>query len=74
MARATVQDKPMVSPYLAPKELAMRWRCSRSTVDRIARREGFTRVCLGTGNNGMVRYLRKEVIAYEQSRQISLQS
>ena len=74
MAKAAVQNKPVVSPYIAPKELAARWRCSRSTVDRIARREGFTRVCLGTGNNGMVRYLRKEVIAYEQSRQISLQS
>ena len=74
MAKAAVRDKPVTSPYIAPKELAARWRCSRSTVDRIARREGFTRVCLGTGNNGMVRYLRKEVIAYEQSRQISLQS
>ncbi len=71
---SAVQDRPVVSPYIAPKELAARWRCSRSTVDRIARRECFTRVCLGTGNNGMVRYLRKEVIAYEQSRQISLQS
>lgn len=70
---AAVHDRPVVSPYIAPKELAARWRCSRSTVDRITRREGFTRVCLGMGNNGMVRYLRKEVIAYEESRRISLQ-
>ena len=58
------------SPYIAPKELAQRWRCSRSTVDRIARREGFTRSLLGSGDNGIVRYLRKEVLAYEASRQI----
>ena len=25
-------------PYLSPKELLERWRCSRSSVDRIARR------------------------------------
>ena len=54
------------SPYVSPKELAARWQCSRSTVDRIARREGFMRVCLGTGNNGIVRYVRKEVVAYER--------
>ncbi len=74
MAEVTAQDKPLNCPYIAPKELAARWRCSRSTVDRITRREGFTRVCLGTGNNGMVRYLRKEVIAYEESRRIRLQN
>jgi hypothetical protein len=74
MAKASPTDRPAASPYITPGELAARWRCSRSTVDRIARREGFTRVCLGTGDNGIVRYLRMEVIAYEESRQISLQS
>lgn len=57
-------------PYVAPKELAKRWQCSRSSVDRIARRAGLTRVCLGEGVNGMIRYIRKEIERYEQSRQI----
>jgi len=57
---------------VAPMELAERWCCGRSSVDRIARRNGFTRVCLGQGKNGMVRYLRKEVEAYEASRQVRM--
>jgi len=60
------------SDYVAPKHLASRWCCGRSSVDRIARRNGFTRVCLGQGKNGMVRYLRKEVEAYEASRQVRM--
>ncbi len=56
--------------HVSPKQLMKRWDCSRSSVDRIARRGGFTRVCLGDGKNGMVRYLRKEVEAYEASRQV----
>lgn len=58
------------SPYCSPKELAKRWQCSRSSVDRIAQRAGMTRLCLGDGPNGMVRYIRKEVEAYEQSRRV----
>jgi len=58
------------SPYISPRELAERWRCGRSSVDRIARRAGLTRLCLGVGRNGMVRYVRKEVEAYEASRQV----
>lgn len=56
------------SPYVSPNELAERWRCARSSVDRIARRAGLKRMCLGTGRAGMVRYLREEVERYEQSR------
>ena len=56
------------SPFWSPKELAKRWRCARSSVDRIARRAGLTRLCLGVGRNGTVRYIREEVIAYELSR------
>lgn len=56
------------SPYLSPKELAERWRCARSSVDRIARRERLTRLCLGTGRAGIVRYLREEVEALENAR------
>lgn len=58
------------SPYLAPKELADRWRCSRSSVDRIAQRAGLKRLCLGSGARGMVRYIREEVEKYEESRRI----
>jgi hypothetical protein len=58
------------SPYISPRELVTRWQCARSSVDRITRRAGLTRVCLGEGVNGMIRYFRREVEAYEQSRQI----
>lgn len=59
-----------ISEFISPKELKDRWRCSRSSVDRIARRNHFTRICLGEGDNGMVRYLRKEVEAYEEKRRV----
>jgi hypothetical protein len=58
------------SYYIKPKELASRWQCSRSSVDRIARRAGLTRVYLGEGTNGLIRYIREEAIAYERSRQV----
>ena len=58
------------SPYLSPKELATRWRCARSSVDRIARRAGLTRLCLGDGKNGIVRFIKKEVEAFEASRHV----
>ena len=58
------------SPYLSPRELAERWRCSRSSVDRIARRAGLKRFCLGEGRNGIVRFLRKEVEVFEESRSV----
>ena len=67
MKQATKAHK---SPYLSPKELQQRWRCSRSSVDRIARRAELTRLCLGEGRNGMVRYMRKEVEAYEARRRV----
>lgn len=57
-------------PYMTPKELAKRWQCSRTSVDRIAQRAGLTRVCLGEGKNGIVRFIRKEVVAYETSSQV----
>jgi predicted DNA-binding transcriptional regulator AlpA len=59
-----------LSEYISPKEVSRRWQCSRSSVDRIARRNHFTRVCLGEGGNGMVRYLRKEVEEYEENRRV----
>jgi len=62
----------MSSPFISPKELASRWRCSRSSVDRIARQAKFTRLCLGHGPNGTIRYVVKEVIAYEAARLVAL--
>ena len=56
------------NPYLSPRELAERWKCARSTVDRIVSRAGLTKLFLGDGKNGIVRYLREEVDAYEKSR------
>ena len=59
---------PVPSLYFSPRDLAERWRCSRTGAQDIARREGFTKVFLGEGKRGMVRYLRSEVEAYEASR------
>ncbi|MFA6132777.1 MAG: hypothetical protein WC869_02025 [Phycisphaerae bacterium] len=56
--------------FIASRQLAARWDCSRSQVDVIARRAGLRRVCLGEGRNGMVRYLLDEVEALERSRQV----
>jgi len=61
---------PIQSPYISPNELAQRWRCARSSVDRIARRVGLTRVCLGNGASGMVRFIREEVEAFENTRRV----
>ena len=61
-----IEEKTTVeSPYISPKELAERWRCARSSVDRIARKNNFTRLCIGEGANGAIRYLREEVNTYE---------
>lgn len=65
-------DKQNEDPYITPNELSKRWKVSRSSVDRMARRAGFTCLCLGEGKNGTVRYLREEVIAHEQQRQVKL--
>ena len=59
-----------MSPYVSARELAERWRCSRSSVDRIARRASLKRLYLGRGRNGIVRFLRKEVEALEESRHV----
>lgn len=63
------KTKPL-TPFISPNELAQRWDCSRSTVDRVAQRRGFKKVYLGEGRNGIVRYIRKEVEAYEASRRV----
>ncbi|MBT0666430.1 hypothetical protein KI809_19145 [Geobacter pelophilus] len=56
--------------FISPNELSERWGCARTSVDRIARAAGMTRVLLGEGKNGMVRYLYDEVVAYEESRMV----
>ena len=56
--------------YIAPAELAERWRCARSSADRIARLADLTRLCLGEDKNGIVRYVKREVEAYEPSRRV----
>jgi hypothetical protein len=65
-------NKENSCPYVSPKELAQRWKCSRSSVDRFARRAGLTRLCLGEGKNGTVRYIREEVFAYENKRLVDV--
>lgn len=58
--------------FISPKELANRWRCARSSADRITRQAGLTRFYLGDGRNGMVRFILKEVEEYEQQRRVEL--
>ena len=60
--KTTTKDPP---PYFSPNDLAERWRCGRSSVDRIASRAGLKKLYLGEGKNGIVRFIRKEVEAYE---------
>jgi hypothetical protein len=58
------------SEYMSPNELAIRWKCSRTSVDRYTKEAELTRFYLGNGKNSAVRFLRKEVIAYEKERQV----
>ena len=74
MTIKTKQQDIVESIYVSPNELSKRWQCSRSSVDRIARRAGMTRICLGEGRNGIVRYLRDEALAFESERTIKLNS
>jgi len=68
MKKNITTDIQSPSPYLSPCELSIRWRCGRSSVDRIALREGMHKLILGSGKNGMVRYLLKEVIELETKK------
>lgn len=60
-----------LSLYFSPRDLAERWRCSRTSAQRIADRVGFSKVLLGEGKHGIVRYVRSEVEEYEASRTVS---
>ena len=63
------QDGNDGSEFVSPRELSQRWQCSRSSVDRVARRAGLKRYIFGSGHNGMIRYRRREVVDYEAKRQ-----
>ncbi|MFT3785997.1 MAG: hypothetical protein QM770_07510 [Tepidisphaeraceae bacterium] len=67
-----MSDLPNEDLYAAPKELATRWKCSRSSVERIARRNRLTKLILGDGRNGLVRYLWKEILAFEARNRVAL--
>jgi hypothetical protein len=70
MTSATqMQNEP---PFVSPKELALRWRCSRSSVDRVVERAGLTKCFLGDGRCGMVRFLLSEVEDFEESRKVQV--
>lgn len=53
---------------VSTNQLAQRWQCSATTVRRLTRQAGLTRVLLGEGANGTVRYVLSEVEAYEAAR------
>jgi hypothetical protein len=57
--------------YISPKDLAVRWGCARSSVDRYCKAEGLHRLLLGRGKNACVRYLWSEVEALERKRTVS---
>jgi len=65
-----MKNQPAESEYLTPNELAIRWKCSRTSVDRYTKQAGLTRLYLGNGKNSAIRFLRKEVEAYEKERQV----
>lgn len=68
--RCFLLKRPNLTKSIAPKELAVRWQRSRSSVDRIARQLGLTQVCPGEDRNGMMRCLREEVDRKEDERQV----
>ena len=58
------------SAFLSPRQLAARWDCSPTSAQRIAKKAGIARYCLGDGRNGMVRYRLTEIQTYEEQRRI----
>jgi hypothetical protein len=53
------------SPWLSARELMQRWKCSRSSVARIAERHGIRRLVFGEDENCMVRYCWADVVRFE---------
>jgi hypothetical protein len=56
--------------YISPNQLAARWVCSRSSVDRTAQKAGFSRFFPGSGKNGNIRYLLSEVLEFERKQTV----
>lgn len=61
-------DSGCKNEFLSPRQLAMRWDCSRTTAQRIADRVGIPKYYLGEGKNGLVRYAMQDIESYEVSR------
>lgn len=70
-ARKKVQTKSCPEEdeerFLAPSELARRWSCSRATVSRIAKREGFRAIRLGRRSNSGIRYKAADIVSFEKN-------
>ncbi len=68
--RTGKKKKSMQRPdiYISPNELAVRWRCSRSSADRYARAGNVKKLFLGQGKNGGVRYVLQDVVDFEKKR------
>lgn len=64
----TANENP--SPYISPRELAERWRCSRTSAQRIAKQAGIGKLVLGNGKHASIRYVRVDIERYEQARQV----
>jgi hypothetical protein len=56
--------------FISPKNLAERWQCSRSSVDRYATQAGLRKLILGTGKNACVRYFLDDVESFEKKRTV----
>ncbi len=50
------------------KVIADRWQVDRSTARRILRQAGIRPIILGTGRNGSIRYVVKEIEAWVSTR------
>lgn len=66
----SVADAPR---FISPRELALRWRVSRTSVDRIAERAHLTKYLLGSGRNGTIRFRLDEVERFESAAAVPSQ-
>jgi len=56
-----------IDKYISARTWAARWDCSPSTVRRAAERFGVSRVYVGEGANGLVRYALEDIERIEGS-------
>ena len=69
-AKERSSDAESAPRYISASGVAERWGVSRMTVSRAATKEGWSRIYLGSGPNGTVRYLMSEVESFEESRTV----